>query len=238
MGRLGFIYPGHSGESDYELLAERLGPGHRVFVEHTAVPLDLHREDALRMTGDHEHVAEGAKRLRDKGVDSSMWACTSASFVFGYEGARRQAERVAEVTGAPSSSTSLAFAEALRTLGVKKAAIAATYPADVTALFQGFLRDAGIEAEPTASLGLLAAGEVSAMDSAQVLELAATAEAVDAEALLLPDTAMRSLGVVEALESASDRLILTANQVTGWMGMRLAGVTEKPDGLGRLLRDA
>lgn len=238
MAKLGFIYPGHSGESDYELLADALGPDHQVLVEHTPVPLDLHREDALRMTGDPEHVGEGARRLKAAAVDSSMWACTSASFVFGYEGARRQAEQVAEITGAPSSSTSLAFAEALRRLGVDRAVIAATYPADVTRLFQDFLSDAGVEADPVASLGLLAAGEVSAMDADQIVALAASAEPSRSGAVLLPDTAMRSLPIIERLEAESQRLILTANQVTAWMGMRLAGVTAQPEGLGRLFRDA
>lgn len=238
MARLGFIYPGHSGEADYEILADALGPDHQVLVEHTAVPLDLHREDALRMTGDLEHVSEGAQRLRDVGVDSSMWACTSASFVFGFEGAQRQAEQVAEITGAPTSSTSLAFAEALRRMGAETALIAATYPADVTELFQNFLRDAGIEAKPVASLGLLAAGEVSAMSPEQIVDLASQAGDEEADALLLPDTAMLSLAVIERLEATSDRLILTANQVTSWMGMRLAGVSARPERLGRLLREA
>lgn len=191
------------------------------------------------MTGDSEQVSAGARRLRDVGVDSSMWACTSASFVFGYEGARRQAEEVAEITGAPSSSTSLAFAEALNTMGIDSALIAATYPADVTELFQNFLGDAGIDARPVASLGLLAAGDVSAMTPEQIVDLAAQAgEAESGAALLLPDTAMRSLALIERLESITDRLILTANQVTAWMGMRLAGVTLRPQGLGHLFSDS
>ena len=46
-------------------------------------------------------------------LDSLMWACTSGSFVFGWEGAHRQVEALAEATGLPTSSTSLAFVSRL-----------------------------------------------------------------------------------------------------------------------------
>ncbi len=44
-------------------------------------------------------LLEGAKVLRDQAVDAVVWACTSGSFVYGWEGARQQVEAIAQATG-------------------------------------------------------------------------------------------------------------------------------------------
>ncbi len=45
-------------------------------------------------------------------------ACTSGSFVYGWEGARQQVEAIAQATGVPASSTPFAFVDASRALGL------------------------------------------------------------------------------------------------------------------------
>ena len=55
-------------------------------------------------------------RVTPGGLDALMWACTSASFVYGHEGVRRQAEQLAAAAGVPAASTSQAFVAALAAL--------------------------------------------------------------------------------------------------------------------------
>ena len=45
----------------------------------------------------------------------------------------------------------------------------------------------------------------------------------DAEAILVPDTAMHTLEIVDDLEAAIGKPVLTANQVTVWKGLDLLG---------------
>jgi len=198
-----------------------LGP---VFaVAHTAIGEDAHREDALLDMGAPERLREGALALRAIGVASAMWACTSGSFIFGWEGARRQAAAVQEVLGAPVSSTSLAFVDAVRELGAERVAIAATYPEDVSRRFEQFLTDAGLRPVRVRSGGIVTAAEVGELTREAAIELATGGDHADAELLLVPDTAMHTVGLVADLEREAGKPVLTANQVTAWKGLRLAG---------------
>src|SRR5438093_11855520 len=105
--RLGFLYPDYAAEDDYPRIAARIRPLVDVFVVHTSIGEDAHREDALRDTGDTRRLLEGAEALDRIGVEAAMWACTSGSFVFGLEGAKEQAAVVERSLGVPVSSTSL-----------------------------------------------------------------------------------------------------------------------------------
>ena len=79
MPRIGFLYPGHSAESDYEAFDARLGDGVELVVVHTLMREDAHRVDALLDVGSEEVLAAGARELADLGVDAAVWACTSGT---------------------------------------------------------------------------------------------------------------------------------------------------------------
>src|SRR5215212_7231975 len=145
--RLGMLYPGYAAEDDLPWLVDALFEDGSVVTDvvHTSVGEDAHRVDALLDLGRPERLAEGGATLRRNGADVAVWACTSGSFVYGWDGARRQVDELAEEFGGPASSTSLAFVQALRALGAERVAIAASYPDDVTRCFVALLRDAGIE---------------------------------------------------------------------------------------------
>ena len=70
-----------------------------------------------------------------------------------------------------------------------------------------------------------------------VLELALSQSGTDAEAILLPDTAMHTARFVNDLERALGKTVLTANQVTLWQGLRLAGITITVPELGKLFSE-
>lgn len=232
----GFLYPGHSAEDDYPALQQRLGHDVRLPLEHTLMREDAHRVDALRDWGSDDLLADGAARLVQRGAQSVVWACTSGSFVHGWEGAREQVEKLRACCGLPSSSTSFAFARAARALGVRRVAVAATYPDDVADLFAEFLASAGVEVLGTTSRGIITAAEVGELSGAGVLEFAAGAAVDGAEAVLLPDTALHTAGLLDELEHRAGRPVLTANQVSAWEGLRLAGHRGTHDGLGSLFR--
>src|SRR5829696_309341 len=90
--RLGMLYPGHAAEDDLPWLVEALFEDGSVVADvvHTSVGEDAHRVDALLDLGSAARLREGAATLRRRGADVAVWACTSGSFVFGWDGARRQ----------------------------------------------------------------------------------------------------------------------------------------------------
>ncbi|WP_298554443.1 aspartate/glutamate racemase family protein [Streptomyces luteogriseus] len=222
MTALGFLYPGHSAEDDYPRIEQLLGSDIRVDLVHTDIGEDAHRVDALLEMGSAGRLAAGVQELRHAGADAVVWACTSGSFVYGWDGAQEQVRALAQTAGLPASSTSFAFAHAVRELGARKVAIGATYPEDVAQLFGEFLRAAGVEVVSVNSSGIITAAEVGTWGEAELLALARNSDHPDAEALLLPDTALHTAAHIPALEKELGKPILTANQVTVWEGLRLA----------------
>lgn len=222
--RLGFLYPGHSAEDDLALLADRLSAPVQAQIAITSVGEDAHRVDALVDLGSTERLAGGAAALRD--VIAVVWACTSGSFVLGWDGARRQADDLERVAGVPASSTSFAFVNAARALDVTRVAVAATYPADIAQRFGDFLTAGGLDVAGLTSSGIVTAEEVGTVGAEVVAEMTRTADRRGAEAVLLPDTALHTVACLPRLEEAIGKPVLTANQVSIWEGLRLAGRTE------------
>jgi maleate cis-trans isomerase len=222
MTALGFLYPGHSGEDDYPRIEQLLGSDIRVDLVHTDIGEDAHRVDALLEMGSSARLAAGVEELRHAGADAVVWACTSGSFVHGWDGAHEQVRALAATAGLPASSTSFAFAHAVRELGARRVAIGATYPEDVALLFADFLRAAGLEVLGVRGAGVVTAAEVGTWGEAEVLSLARAADHPDAEVLLLPDTALHTAAYIPSLEKELGKPVLTANQVTVWEGLRLA----------------
>ncbi len=151
-----------------------------------------------------------------------VWACTSGSFVHGWDGAHEQARALARAAGMPASSTSFAFVHAAKEIGVRRVSVGATYPEDVARLFADFLGAAGIEVADVVSSGIVTAAEVGTWTEKEVLALARAADRPDAEAVLLPDTALHTAAHLPALEQELGKPVLTANQVTIWECLRLA----------------
>lgn len=220
---LGFLYPGHAAEDDYPYLAALLVPPARAEVVHTSVGEDAHRVDALLDLGRASRLADGADQLRDRGLASVVWACTSGSFVFGWDGARDQAAALGQRLGLPASSTSIAFVDACRSRGVARVAVAATYPADVTERLVDFLARGGIEVLSVSSRGIITAAEVATLAADAVRDLVLEHDHPDAEAVLVPDTAMHTARALDALTAEAGKPVLTANQVSVWQAARLAG---------------
>jgi maleate cis-trans isomerase len=222
MTALGFLYPGHSGEDDYPRIEQLLGADIRVDLVHTDIGEDAHRVDALLEMGSPRRLEAGVAELRLAGADAVVWACTSGSFVHGWDGAHAQVRALARAAGTPASSTSFAFVHAAKEVGARRVSIGATYPDDVARLFADFLGAAGIEVADVVSSGVITAAEVGTWTEEEVLALARAADRPDAEAVLLPDTALHTAAHIPALEKELGKPVLTANQVTVWEGLRLA----------------
>ena len=214
MTALGFLYPGHSAEDDYPRIEQLIGSDIRLDVVHTDIGEDAHRVDALRRMGSAERLVAGA--------ESVVWACTSGSFVYGWDGAHEQVRTLARTAGMPASSTSFAFVHALRELRARRVAVGATYPEDVAGLFGDFLTAGGAEVTSVRGAGIITAAEVATWGEAEIFLLARDADRDDADALLLPDTALHTAAHISALEKELGKPVLTANQVTVWEGLRLA----------------
>ena len=228
------LYPGHAAEDDFTRAHSLLGGAAHLPVIITDVDSDDHTVEAMRAVGTDIPLLDGARRAAMYSPDALMWSCTSGSFLYGWEGAHTQVRVLAEATGLPASSTSLAFAAACRDLDITRVAVAATYPAPVADGFTTFLAAAGIEVLANTANDITTAGAAGLLDDTTVSAMVVAAERPAAQAILVPDTALHTIARLAELERAVGKPVLTANQVTVWQGLRLAGVTIREPALGAL----
>jgi maleate cis-trans isomerase len=231
--RIGILYPGYAAEGDFGLLDRRFAGTAAFEVVHTSIREDTHSEDSLLDMGRPERLLDGARRL-PADIAAVVWACTSGSFIYGWEGAKAQAADLQEALGVPVSSTSLAFVNAARALGLRRVSIAATYPEDITLRFEEFLAQGGLVTVAVSSRGIITATEVGTLSGDDAGALVAAADRPDAEAVLVPDTALHTVEAIEAIEQEAGKPVLTANQVTAWEGLRLADAAAMSQGPGHL----
>ena len=138
----------------------------------------------------------------------------------------------------PASSTSLAFARALSTLGHTRVSVLAPYPEAASRAFVAFLAEWGIEVDGFLWLDALNGFDSALIPAEAILRAARETDRRTAEALVIPDTALSTMSIVSELERVLGKTVLTANQVTIWEALRLAGSSLTVADHGRLLATA
>ena len=232
--RLGFIFPCQDMRDDYLPLLAAVGgavEAHFAIIE----SVDDHDPAALAQYGGRlDDLRPGIERLRPHGPDVVVYACTSGSFGCA-AGPEQQAAEMAAAAGVPAINTTQAFGAAVRELGVQRVAVAGTYPAATVALFAAYLRRHGVAVLAQSALNLPTGDAVTELPAAEVHRFIASGDDPAAEAVLVPDTALTTTQHIAGLEGELGKPVLTANQVTVWYALRVAGVAARVPGFGWLL---
>lgn len=237
---LGVLLP-EDGPDDYEWyhldrLAERFG-AELPPVSVGPVPSDGHHDlQALRALGSIQRLVPIVENLKARASPQGViWACTSGSFSGGLGWAHDQAEGLRAATGVPTTSTALAFVDAWEALGHRQVDLLSAYPEPVTNQLVTFLHEAGIGCRQVKALDCVYAADSHQLNVVdEVRAFCAQGPPDDSTPLMLPDTAINTLSLAEALGSVTQRTVLTANQVTLWAGLRLIGWSTQSRLLGML----
>ena len=182
----------------------------------------------------NREVVHAAALLATLNPDILAYACTSGSFVDGWEAMRRQIGRLSAQAGCPVVATSAAMVAALEHLGVRRIALATPYLDAINRLEQAFLEDRGFRVVSCRGLGL-SGQAIREVPPERAYALALETDDPRAEAVFVSCTDLRALQVVDALERALRKPVLTSNQVTLWALLRAAGWPGTLEGCGRLL---
>ncbi|MCL7942210.1 hypothetical protein M8009_18175 [Halomonas sp. ATCH28] len=229
---LGILLP-DDGPDDYEwyTLGDEMGGLPRIQVG--KVQSDGHHAlAALLALGDVERlVPMGRTLVEEGGAQAMVWACTSASFIGGLDWAREQRTSLASRLGVPVTSTALAFHEALAALGHERVDLLSPYPDDVTLRLVSFLREGGVSVVNDKALDCPYAADSHRADLCAEVRRFCARYPDASRPLLVPDTAVNSLFLREALSRETGRELLTANQVTLWAGLRRLGGARLPERL-------
>jgi maleate isomerase len=184
------------------------------------VPLAATMEMAIHLS-DPALVANGATEVKAVSPLVTAYACTSGSFVGGLAGETALVAAMTEA-GAPAAvTTSGALLTALRHLDITRIATATPYTADITAGLSGFLAEAGFDVVAASGLGLTS--DIRTVPYDVTAQLVRDTDCPGAEAVFISCTNLPTYDVIAPLEAELGKPVLTANQVTMWSALTVAG---------------
>jgi maleate isomerase len=233
--RLGIIYPA-SGLADMEYF-RLCPPGVSVHVTRSSVPNDggVTLDDVLEVA-EGRQFAQLAADLATVRPHAIAWMCTSGSFSRGAAWDEDLCRLLSAHAGSPATSTSTALVTALRALGVRRVGLATPYEPRVVARLVDYLAEFGIEAVSSVGLGLVRDWEISTLQPMELAALVRQADLPEAEAVFLSDTCLVLSPLAEAIEADLGKPVFSANMVTMWHALRLAGVADDLPGMGSVFR--
>jgi maleate isomerase len=182
---------------------------------------------------DANEVRRAVHTLSSLNPAAVAYGCTSGSFVKGIKG-ERKLRNVMLRAGAPQAVTSSgALSQALKHLGVKRLAVATPYNYQLTVLLHDYLEQDGVEV--VSSNYLDKENGIARISHDTVRYLARTVDRPEADAIFLSCTNLRTFDIIEELEEALGKPILSGNQVMMWAALAVADIP-LPDLNQRLFR--
>ena len=176
-----------------------------------------------------------ASLLPDGSLDVICYACTSGSLVIGEE--RVHTELVKGNPRARPTSLIGGVIKSLREMKARSIAVATPYLDEINANEAAYLKSAGFEVVNIEGLNLERDSDMVRVAPSYLLEFAQSVDRANADALFVSCGALRSLDIVDELERRVNKPVVVSNQAMIWDTWRMAGITDRMGGYGRLFRD-
>jgi maleate isomerase len=236
--RIGMIVPSSNTclePQTYRMLGDRTDVTvHFTRVEVTRIALDAGSDDQF----DHSTMIAAAQLLQTAEVDVVAWNGTAGSWL-GPDSDRELVRRIAEATGVPATTSTLACLDAFRTFRTARLGLVTPYTRDVNDAIAVRYAAEGLQVVGDRHLGL-SVNEAFARvlpDElvAPSLELAAGDGEQRPDALAYVCTNLYGASVVQQIEDATVIPVLDSVAVTLWKCLAMTGAAPLDTRWGRLL---
>jgi maleate cis-trans isomerase len=170
-----------------------------------------------------------------------VFACTSGSLFKGFGWDVELARRIAAASGGvPATTTATSMVAAHKALGMKRVVMVTPYPEETNRIEVKFLAEHGIEVAEYASFNCRKSRDIGFVAPSAIREMVLQRKAAvgRVDGLFVSCTALRVMGLVEDLERELGKPVVTSNQATVWMALRLLGADGGRVPAGRLFRTA
>lgn len=178
-----------------------------------------------------------ARNLASADVDVLVLGATAPSFLKGLGYDREVIGKIESASGKPATTASTALVDALNYLGAKRVVLGAAYDDKVNGIAKSFLEASGFQVLHAKGLGLVDNLVVGRLAASTALDLAREIDRPDADAIVLACTNWKSMEVIEQIEQALGKPVLSTTQVCIWAALRMIGGVDAIQGYGRLLRE-
>jgi maleate isomerase len=230
LARLGLIVPSSNTTMEPEFY--RMLP--RGFSVHAA-RLKLGEVTVEGLARMEVEIEAEAEKLADASVDIIGFGCTSGSLFRGRGHEELIEERIRRATGLPAVATAGAVLRALRTLGVRRVAVATPYIEEINILEGKFLTDSGFEVVDMRGLGLRDNLEIGRLTGNVVERLVKGLRLDGADGIFISCTNLPTIEVIGRLERELRRPVISSNTATLWAMLKECHPRVEIRGYGSLL---
>lgn len=190
--------------------------------------------ESLRALGP-ELTRAAATLLPDGTLDVISYACTSGSLVLGED--RVAGFLNAGAPGAKATCIIAAVHRALKAVRARRIVVATPYLDEINAAEHAYMTADGFEILDFQGLNLERDSDMVRVTPGFIRDFAAALDQPEADAIFISCGALRSIEIIEELEAMTGKPVITSNQAMAWDAMRLAGIADRVEGFGRLLRE-
>jgi len=230
--RLGLLVPSSNSTQEPEFV-QMLPPSVSLHVTR----LTLSRIDPESTVNIVAELEKESRKLGDAAVDIVVLAATAPSTRLGKGYDAQLIKRMQDASGKPATTAATAMLDAFAALDVRRVALAAPWSEATNKWVVAFLEAHGIEVVSQVAMGVVSNNDVARLSPETAFEHGRKADRKEADAVFLACGNWWTASVVERLEQAVGKPVLTTNNVTVWQALKKMGVAESGPGLGRLLSD-
>lgn len=166
------------------------------------------------LVSDAAHLTAATRNVLHVEPEVVAYLCTSGSFIKGLDHERSLRDTICLAGAADAVTTSGALLEALRHLELTRLSVLTPYDEILTGKLHDFLDEAGCRVVRSDHLGL--GGGIWKVGYRTIAERILAADDPDAQAVFVSCTNLPTYDVIEPLEQALGKPVLTANQLTMW----------------------
>ncbi|NQW00267.1 MAG: aspartate/glutamate racemase family protein [Rhodospirillales bacterium] len=228
-GRIGLL----ALATDYNIetdLRRMLPAGVDLFTNRVLNANPLTIENLRTMVGDITRAASGI--LPGLGADVMIYGCTSGTAAIG----EAELQRLIQLAqpGVPCTNPVAAATAALRALDAEKISVLTPYIQSVNHAVAAQFRDRGFHILNIDGFEMENDTAMTGVPLAAIAEAARQVCDPAADALFISCTSLRAAGLVEELEQALGKPVITSNQTLVWHCLQLMHNTSPVTGFGRL----
>ena len=176
--------------------------------------------------------------LRGLEVDVVAYGCTASALKTPHEQTRNE---IADELDRPAVTTMGSVLAAFEAFDVKSVAVGSPYTDDINEAERRYFESQGLTVTADKGLMLFEAQKfgrhMNLVPLEAVEELAQSIDTPAAEAVFLSCSDMATLGALDRLEDKLSKPVISSAQATFWGALRAAGVDDRIEGCGRLLRE-
>jgi maleate isomerase len=192
-----------------------------------------------------EKVELAARQVAGVAPDLIIFGCTSGSLIKGSRHNEEIARVIEEITGIPAITTSQAVLSCLDRLAIRKVAVATPYNEEINQREKVFLEENAIQVlrilglgfsryQPIFPLSKRPISGISLQEPYVAYKLALEAFVPEADGTFISCTNFRTFEIIQKLEIATKKPVVTSNQATLAFALQRLNLWEPIPQLGRL----